>query len=704
MNKIYFKIEGRLAELLGRQAMLNDIMGIFELCKNSYDADASKVEINFDDPLPNCMTMMDDGHGMSIEDIKNKFMVVATSSHTRNKKSPNGRNIVGEKGIGRFAMECLSKNTVIISKPVNSKIGYEIIINWEKYEEENILFTSIGNEIKEFAKDRDEHGLKIISKNLRDVWDDDKVAALNKQLSNMIIPEEYGSKNKFQILTNKSNNVKYIKSNYFDKAPYKLIAKLSKNTMSLTITRKNKKIYGLGVKNEYTDEIKIDEVQKRCGPIIYQLYGYPFDKPGEAIWTKHYGHRFENEIRKWVEEIQGIKIYKDKFRILPYGENDNDWTRRAVAQRNYSGTLPKKHMIGHVNISQEKNPDLIPSATRFHLLENNAFIDLRNFVMKCDKVLDTIMHKERVKNRAISQKNIPQLLKTTSNQIKNLKQLPYEIKIEIIRDLNDYSKQLVSQEYDTKNIEERLMTKIELYRNLASLGITVGMVSHEISDDIRNLINFTETMEDNSKIKNSVIFIRDYMMLVKSFTITLKNDQYQIRTKTNFDLKKEIASYEDRLTMLFDRYGIDFNILIPDGIYVYMYKADLQSIIFNLISNSIKSIIRRQSSMNENDKKQYRFKIKISLDVSSNSNELGIIYSDDGTGVRNKIRDKIFDLFFSDYDKNKDVIGGSGLGLTLIKEIIEGYDGKIILSPHGDFTPGATFLITLKKDKISHKS
>ena len=72
------------------------------------------------------------------------------------------------------------------------------------------------------------------------------------------------------------------------------------------------------------------------------------------------------------------------------------------------------------------------------------------------------------------------------------------------------------------------MTKIELYRNLASLGITVGMVSHEISDDIRNLINFTETMADNSKIKNSVIFIRDYMMLVKSFTITLKNDQYLV--------------------------------------------------------------------------------------------------------------------------------------------------------------------------------
>ena len=40
------------------------------------------------------MNIIDDGHGISIEDIKNKFMMVATSSRTRNKKSPKGRNIV----------------------------------------------------------------------------------------------------------------------------------------------------------------------------------------------------------------------------------------------------------------------------------------------------------------------------------------------------------------------------------------------------------------------------------------------------------------------------------------------------------------------------------------------------------------------------------------------------------------------------------
>ena len=195
-------------------------MGIFELCKNSYDADASKVEINFDDQLSNGMNIIDDGHGISIEDIKNKFMMVATSSRTRNKKSPKGRNIVGEKGIGRFAMECLSKNTIIISKPINSKIGYKITINWDKYEEENVSFTSIGNDIEEFVKDGDEHGLEIISKNLREKWDDAKVDALNKQLSNMITPKEYESKNKFQISINKSNVIRNVKSNYHYKSPH----------------------------------------------------------------------------------------------------------------------------------------------------------------------------------------------------------------------------------------------------------------------------------------------------------------------------------------------------------------------------------------------------------------------------------------------------------------------------------------------------
>jgi signal transduction histidine kinase len=132
-----------------------------------------------------------------------------------------------------------------------------------------------------------------------------------------------------------------------------------------------------------------------------------------------------------------------------------------------------------------------------------------------------------------------------------------------------------------------------------------------------------------------------------------------------------------------------------------MYRADFQSIIFNLISNSIKAIIRRRNKMDPYKQSTYRNKIKISLDIKSGPNYIGIMFSDDGTGVRTAIEERIFDLFFTDYQKEEEIMKGSGLGLTLIKEIAEGYGGNVELLPNSDFNPGATFLVTFKKDEVT---
>ena len=85
MSKIHFQIEGKLAQLLGRQSMLNEAMPVFELAKNGYDADASKADIHFENLLSGSqrIRIIDNGHGMTKEDIENKFMMVATSSRNR---------------------------------------------------------------------------------------------------------------------------------------------------------------------------------------------------------------------------------------------------------------------------------------------------------------------------------------------------------------------------------------------------------------------------------------------------------------------------------------------------------------------------------------------------------------------------------------------------------------------------------------------
>lgn len=702
--------------------MLNEVMAVFELCKNGYDADARKVEVHFEELATGNgrIRIIDNGEGMTSDDIENKFMMVATSSRLRKTKSTKGRSVVGEKGIGRFAMDRLSHKTTILSYPENEKTGYKIVIDWDRYEVEGVSFTAVGNDYDPFEKSPEKSGVEIIAENLRDEWNEEKIKKLDGQLQKLVPPEEFNIKHPFSIeLHAKEFGIegKFVESAYLKKAPYHLVGTLHSNgEMSLSISYKGKRIIGSGISNKFCEDGRVGDNPVRCGPVKYKLWGFPFDTPGESKWSKFYGTRFESNIRQWIEEVQGVRIYRDGFRVMPYGEKDNDWTDRATRQRNMSGALPKKHMLGYVTITQDENPSLMPSATRFHLLEGEAFEDLKQFVSDCDKVLDNIMHDERVKEREKEKRDVPKLLEKKANEIRKIKELPIQVKTALARDLEDYATYLIEEKEASKKHEEKLMSKLEAYRDLASLGITTGMVSHEISRDIANLIGVSELLERGIKSNNltkknleelqtnfssSIRFIRDYMSLVRNFTVTLKGDQKEFRKKIKFNVKTEIDFYKERMESLLERNKIDLINLIPEHLEVYMYRADFQSIVFNLISNSFKSIIRRRNTLKPHEKSVTRNKIKINIDSTVSPSYLGIAFSDDGTGVRPSIQDRIFDLFFTDYQRENEPMKGSGLGLTLIKEIAEGYGGDVELLPTNEFSPGATFLVTLKKDEIS---
>jgi len=317
MEKIHFKVEGRLAQLLGRQSMLNEVMAIFELCKNGYDADTEDVEIYFENILSgnSQIRIVDFGHGMTESDIKEKFMVVATTSRTGKKTSPKGRPFVGEKGIGRFAMDKLSHKTTIYSYPENESKGYKIVIDWDRFDVEGASFTDIGNSFEEFDKDPKKKGVEIISENLRDKWDEAKIKKLDRQLQKIVPPEKIEIKLPFAITLHAEEYGivgKSVKSEYLKKAPYHLIGTLHNDgRITISIYKKGKRIIGSGIDHKRCNDGKVSDNPGRCGPTKYEMWGYPFDKPGETIWTKVYGTRFEPLIKDWIHEVQGIRIYLD---------------------------------------------------------------------------------------------------------------------------------------------------------------------------------------------------------------------------------------------------------------------------------------------------------------------------------------------------------------------------------------------------------
>jgi hypothetical protein len=105
-GSLNFSIDSSLLFQLGEQLVAKPSIALTELVKNVYDADATKVTITLEnvDKPGGTIIVEDDGHGMTLEEIKNNWMRIAT---TLKKKKPisriYGRPLTGAKGIGRLA-------------------------------------------------------------------------------------------------------------------------------------------------------------------------------------------------------------------------------------------------------------------------------------------------------------------------------------------------------------------------------------------------------------------------------------------------------------------------------------------------------------------------------------------------------------------------------------------------------------------------
>ena len=143
--------------LIGRDLITDRVTALFELVKNSYDANAQNVNVIFENvgagKTDSLIRIEDDGYGMSFEDIRDKWMVIGTSSKRSHPYSPEpyNRKCVGEKGIGRFAVDKLGDKVSIITKNTGTDKWLKVDVDWSSYfnepqEREDIrLFTDVEN-------------------------------------------------------------------------------------------------------------------------------------------------------------------------------------------------------------------------------------------------------------------------------------------------------------------------------------------------------------------------------------------------------------------------------------------------------------------------------------------------------------------------------------------------------------------------------
>jgi signal transduction histidine kinase len=394
-----FRISTGLKSIIGRDLITDDYVAVFELVKNAFDAHAKKVTITF---KPDRITIEDDGKGMDLDDIKDKWLFVAYSAkkegveddELREKEFDAYRDKIrviryfaGAKGIGRFSCDRLGSKLTLTTKKasVNSKIE-QIVVNWDEFDqdpEEEFLNINVKHStIQPVTKKQKqlEHGTILEISELGSNWTRDKKIGLKQSLEKLINPFDGSSSDNFGILIEDETEKPKDK---FEKNPRQTVNGSVKNfifeTLDVKTTQIVTEIDGVG------DEILI--TVKDRGTLVYKIRKVNNTKP--KITNIKFHLFFLNQMAKTnFTRLMGIQpvhfgsifLYKNGFRIAPYGDFGDDSfginTRKAQKFFERFGT---RDVIGRIEIIGE-NPHFREASNRNSGLVRNEYYDA---MVKC---------------------------------------------------------------------------------------------------------------------------------------------------------------------------------------------------------------------------------------------------------------------------------------------------------------------------------
>ena len=250
-----------------------------------------------------------------------------------------------------------------------------------------------------------------------------------------------------------------------------------------------------------------------------------------------------------------------------------------------------------------------------------------------------------------------------------------------------------NEEYEILEIAERA------YRNLASLGISTASTAHEIINLISNSEEIPDSIETimdenawgDKRVEEELNAARNFFELLKHYAGFNRSFVQTMAENVQGDKAEEIVvsdilsrMKETFTKILSDDYDITCKIE-PPTLSIHMNKADFLSVILNLLANSL-------NALNVLDKSVTK---KIKIEFYRTARSLKIQFSDNGKGVSDNNKNKIFDLFFTTRKQ------GTGLGLSIIKEIVELHGGRITLSASSELEQGATFIIEIPWEKVN---
>lgn len=701
-KKIEFKPRARLLLQLGDQLIKSESIAVLEIIKNSYDANASRVDVSMKDiekPEKGAIIIEDDGDGMDADIIQNVWMQpgsdykvkvldeLSASGHDKNKK----RLPIGGKGIGRFGVHKLGRKIELISKRADCK-EVKIEIDWESFEANELLkdvkVSLKENETPEYFS-AGKTGTRIVITGLKSKWNRGSIRDLYRAITSLNSPfDRLDSFKTYFKLDNQdwlNGLVRFesikdyalyyaeaeiegdrIKQLKYEFRPWDTMPKLEKRTK----IHKDLRMVREGRDPEQRKKIMvpIDLSKYKIGRMKFKIL--MFDRTPKILSL---GSTDPKGLKEYLDVSGGVRVFRSDIRVYDYGEHNNDWLNLDLMRVNQPGKkISNNLIIGAVDLQRLESSDLIEKTNREGFIENDAY---NEFVAAIQFTLDKILTERNIDKEFVRANYSPSAV--SEPVIGHLKTLQDSIE-EKIED-GDFKQELLRT---VRNIERDYEQISEIYTRSSSAGLSLSIVIHEIIHMISELALAIEKDPTDKHVKQ---LIKSLQKTVGDYAGVIKQSN-----KSRCDLIKVVRQSLSNIKFRLQAHDVELISKYEEKSHLTTQISCAQNLVMSTIINIVDNAIWWQTYAEVEKKKIY-------VDIlDEGDNHISVLIADNGRGFTIPPQDAVKPFI-------SDKVGGMGLGLHLADEVMRGHKGRLLFPEVGEidlpaeFKAGAKILLSFRK-------
>lgn len=698
MSNHNIKAKSHILSLLGDELIGSDNLAIFELVKNSYDADAEEVLIKLINLNQTTQKIIieDDGHGMTKKVIEDVWLTIGTDfKRGKNRKeSPKFKRVsFGNKGVGRLAVHKLAKKITLETQAEGEAISNRLSIDWAELISSKEYIQELEVNIEEvnqplFIKSK---GTRIILDNLStQIWTKKAIKDLVRKINSIKNPFADNKDFKIKIEANDHHSewIEEVVDNItlLNESLYQFCFKIKRSSekeddfakfiwkysfnppKQLNIKKRQSRcrydaIFHIGelfkdISVEGNNRFLRNKDLNRIGTIKGKFFVF---NQNTVILKQNFGGQI-NAVKQFIRENCGIKIFRDNIRVYNYGEQYDDWLGLDLDKIQRTGDhFGKKVTIGTIELElRSSNEGLIEKTNREGFIENTTFRRLQLL----SKEAFNSFERESVRDK--------ELIEEFLDGMKPIKKIGFS---ETIQDLT-----IKLKEKDLEKELRPLLIKVDkdytemrdIMVNSGMIGLNLGVAFHEVEREIK-FIN-SDLYSDNIDINEIKDKMKNLIQILESLSPILRQNKSSLTSaKSIIAIAKK--RNENRLKyhkiilsspVLTDEIA-DFRIKVPTNLLI--------SAISNLIDNSI-YWTRSNLDLLRSTNHAYKPAIFITTDVVSFDGP-SIIICDNGPGFSSDP-----EYLIQPFKTNRE--GGMGLGLYFTDLVMNMIGGKLIFPDYTD--------------------